>query len=196
MSTPGLPERRLSMLDCTSIIVGIIIGSGIYESIGLVAGLAAGGRELAGSLDRRRPVRLARFALLRRIGDAPARRRGRLRLPHAGVRPRRRVSCSPGRSSGSFGPARSARWPASSPTYATQLYSLGPHSLPDLRVRFGRRAHRCSTWLGVRQSTHVQNVLTGAKVLGLAVLIVGRTFRQPAPISRLGRMPIRDRKAS
>ena len=48
MSRSGLPERRLSMLDCASIVVGIIIGSGIYETLGLVAGLAAGGRELAG----------------------------------------------------------------------------------------------------------------------------------------------------
>ena len=30
VSQAGVPERRLSVVDCTSIIVGIIIGSGIY----------------------------------------------------------------------------------------------------------------------------------------------------------------------
>ncbi|MCE9603573.1 MAG: amino acid permease [Planctomycetia bacterium] len=34
----AIPQRRLSLVDCTSIIVGIIIGSGIYESTPLVAG--------------------------------------------------------------------------------------------------------------------------------------------------------------
>jgi amino acid transporter len=39
MNEPSrLPERRLTMFDCTSIVVGIIIGSGIYESTSRVAG--------------------------------------------------------------------------------------------------------------------------------------------------------------
>ena len=37
MNELGRPERRLSMFDCASIIVGIVIGSGIYESSHLVA---------------------------------------------------------------------------------------------------------------------------------------------------------------
>ena len=42
------PERKLSLWDCTSILVGIIIGSGIYESAGLVAAQVTTVPQLAG----------------------------------------------------------------------------------------------------------------------------------------------------
>ena len=36
-STPAAPKRQLTLFDSTSIIVGIIIGAGIYESTPLIA---------------------------------------------------------------------------------------------------------------------------------------------------------------
>ena len=180
MSRSGLPERRLSMLDCASIVVGIIIGSGIYETLGLVAGLAAGGRELAGLW-----IAGGLFALLGSLCYAEL----ATRLPEEGgdfVY----LTHAYGRGVG-FLFAWTQLWiirPGSIGAlacvfadYATQLYSLGPLSLP---------IYACGSvvvltalnMLGVRQSTRVQNVLTAAKVLGLALLAAAGLFGAPADV--------------
>ena len=44
-----LPERRLSMLDCASMTIGIIIGSGIYEAPSIVAAQPGGAGVLVGT---------------------------------------------------------------------------------------------------------------------------------------------------
>ena len=47
MNAAGTPERRLSTFDCASIVVGIVVGSGIYQSLGTVAAQTASVAELA-----------------------------------------------------------------------------------------------------------------------------------------------------
>ena len=181
MSTSGLPERRLSMLDCASIVVGIIIGSGIYETLGLVAGFAAGGRELAGLW-----IAGGLFALLGSLCYAEL----ATRLPEEGgdfVY----LTHAYGRGVG-FLFAWTQLWiirPGSIGAlacvfadYATQLHSLGRLSLP---------IYACGSVfvltalnvLGVRQSTRVQNILTAAKVLGLALLAGAGLFGTPAVVA-------------
>jgi APA family basic amino acid/polyamine antiporter len=174
MSTTGLPERRLSMWDCTSIIVGIIIGSGIYEALGLVAGNVADGRTLAGLW-----IVGGLFALLGSLCYAEL----ATRFPEEGgdfVY----LTKAYGRGVG-FLFAWTQLWiirPGSIGAlacvfadYATQLKPLGSHSLlvyacGSVLVLSGLNM------LGVRQSTRVQNALTAAKVLGLALLAIAGLF--------------------
>jgi len=178
MNTSGLPERRLSMLDCASIVVGIIIGSGIYETLGLVAGFAAGGRELAGLW-----IAGGLFALLGSLCYAEL----ATRLPEEGgdfVY----LTHAYGRGVG-FLFAWTQLWiirPGSIGAlacvfadYATQLYSLGALSLP-IYACGSVLVLTALNMLGVRQSTRVQNILTAAKVLGLALLAVAGLFGTPA----------------
>ena len=178
MSRSGLPERRLSMLDCASIVVGIIIGSGIYETLGLVAGFAAGGKELAGLW-----IAGGLFALLGSLCYAEL----ATRLPEEGgdfVY----LTHAYGRSVG-FLFAWTQLWiirPGSIGAlacvfadYATQLYSLGRLSLP-IYACGSVLVLTALNVLGVRQSTRVQNILTAAKVLGLALLAAAGLFGEPA----------------
>ncbi|MBA4017661.1 MAG: amino acid permease [Pirellula sp.] len=177
MSTPGLPERRLSMLDCASIVVGIIIGSGIYESLGLVAGFAGSEQMLA-----RLWIAGGLFALLGSLCYAEL----ATRLPEEGgdfVY----LTHAYGRGVG-FLFAWTQLWiirPGSIGAlacvfadYATQLYALGPLSLP-IYACGSVLVLTALNVLGVRQSTRVQNVLTGAKVLGLALLAGAGLFGEP-----------------
>src|SRR5687768_5344078 len=48
-SIQGAPKRQLTLLDSTSIIVGIIIGSGIYEASPLIARSVPGPAALLGA---------------------------------------------------------------------------------------------------------------------------------------------------
>ncbi|MBL9093167.1 MAG: amino acid permease [Planctomycetaceae bacterium] len=174
MSTAGLPERRLSMWDCTSIIVGIIIGSGIYEALGLVAGNVADGRTLAGLW-----IVGGLFALLGSLCYAEL----ATRFPEEGgdfVY----LTKAYGRGVGLLfawtqlwiiRPGSIGALACVFADYATQLQPLGSHSLlvyacVSVLVLSGLNM------LGVRQSTRVQNVLTAAKVLGLALLAIAGLF--------------------
>ncbi|MGC3965895.1 MAG: amino acid permease [Pirellulales bacterium] len=178
MSTAGLPERRLSMLDCTSIVVGIIIGSGIYNAIGLVAGNVADGPTLAGLW-----IAGGLFALLGSLCYAEL----ATRFPEEGgdfVY----LTNAFGHGIG-FLFAWTQLWvirPGSIGVlayvfaeYAAKLKSLGPHSL---LIYAGGSVLVLSAlnMLGVRQSTVVQNILTAAKVLGLALLAGAGLFGTPA----------------
>jgi amino acid transporter len=164
------PERRLSLVDCTSILVGIIIGSGIYESAGLVAGQLTSAGQLAAVW-----IAGAVFALLGSLCYAEL----ATRFPEEGGD---YVYLSQ-----AFGPrlgflfAWTQLWvirPGSIgalacvfASYATQLVALGEHSF---------LLYACGSIVvltlvnmaGVRQGTITQNVLTAAKILGLAALIL------------------------
>lgn len=175
----GVPERRLSLVDCTSIIVGIIIGSGIYESTPLVAGaltadwqlpaiwILGGLFALVGSLcyaelATRMPVEGGDYAYL---GEAFGRPVGFL-----------------------------FAW--------TQLWVIRPGSIGALACVFASYADKLAPLgsasflvygcgsvvvlsvinaLGVKLGTVTQNVLTGAKVLGLAAVIVTAVMTPSVP---------------
>jgi len=166
----AVPERKLSLLDCTSIIVGIIIGSGIYESTPLVAGslywewqlpaiwILGGLFALVGSLcyaelATRMPVEGGDYAYLSAAFGRPV---GFLFAWTQlwVIRP------------GSIGAMACVF-----AQYASQLQSLGPYSF---------LIYSCGSvvlltlinGLGVRVGATTQNVLTAAKVLGLAAVIV------------------------
>lgn len=166
----AVPERRLSLVDCTSIIVGIIIGSGIYESTPLVAGsltadwqlpaiwILGGLFALVGSLcyaelATRSPVEGGDYVYL---SEALGRPVGFLFAWTQlwVIRP------------GSIG-AMACVFAA----YAEKMQSLGTHSF---------LIYSCGSVVmltlinarGVRLGATTQNILTAAKVFGLAAVIV------------------------
>jgi amino acid transporter len=165
-----VPERRLSLVDCTSIIVGIIIGSGIYESTPLVAGsltadwqlpaiwILGGLFALVGSLcyaelATRMPVEGGDYAYL---GAAFGRPIGFLFAWTQlwVIRP------------GSIGAMACVF-----AQYAAEIKSLGPQSF----LIYGCGSVAVLTLinaLGVRLGATTQNILTAAKVVGLAAVIL------------------------
>jgi basic amino acid/polyamine antiporter, APA family len=171
----------LSLVDCTSITVGIIIGSGIYESMGLVASQASNVGELAGLW-----IAGGVFALLGSLCYAEL----ATRFPEEGG-DYVYLTNAYGRPIG-FLFAWTQLWiirPGSIGAlacvfadFATQLYSLGPQSF--LIYACGSIVVlSLANMLGVRQSTWLQNLLTAAKVLGLATLIVAGLFGPAAEAS-------------
>lgn len=178
MNEPIRPERRLSLVDCTSITVGIVIGSGIYETMGLVAAQTSNAEELAALW-----VAGGLFALLGSLCYAEL----ATRLPEEGG-DYLYLTQAYGRRVG-FLFAWTQLWiirPGSIGAlacvfadFATQLHSLGPHSF---------MVYSCGSIValsllnmaGVRQSTRVQNGLTACKILGLATLIVAGLFGRGA----------------
>lgn len=171
MNDSSSTERRLSVFDCASILIGIIIGSGIYESAGLVAAQLATPAELAGVW-----VAGAVFALLGALCYAEL----AVRFPdHGGdyVYLTQAFGRLPG-----FLFAWTQLWvirPGSIgamacvfATYAAQLVPLGEYSF--LLYACGSiTVLSFVNMLGVRQGTVTQNVLSAAKILGLAALIFG-----------------------
>ena len=173
----GVPERRLSLVDCTSIIVGIIIGSGIYRSMPDVAGsltaewqlpaiwILGGLFALVGSLcyaelATRMPVEGGDYAYL---GAAFGRPVGFLFAWTQlwVIRP------------GSIG-ALACVFAA----YAAELKPLGSASF----LIYGCGSVVLLTVinaLGVKLGTTTQNILTGAKVIGLAAVIVAGIMTRP-----------------
>lgn len=176
-SDNGVPERRLSLLDCTSIIVGIIIGSGIYESTPLVAGSLTAAWQLPAIW-----ILGGLFALVGSLCYAEL----ATRMPVEGG-DYAYLSAAFGRPVG-FLFAWTQLWvirPGSIGAmacvfaqYAAQLQSLGPYSF--LIYSCGSVALlTLMNGLGVRVGATTQNILTAAKVLGLAgVIVVG--FSSPA----------------
>ncbi len=173
MSTTGLPERRLSMWDCTSIIVGIISARAFTRLWGWsrATSLTVEPWPACGSSADCSPCSVRSVMPnwprgSRRGGDFVY-----LTKAYAGASD----FSSLGRNCGLFGRARSARWRGVCRLNATQLRPLGSHSL---------LVYACGSvlvlsalnMLGVRQSTRVQNVLTAAKVLGLALLAIAGMF--------------------
>lgn len=180
-----MPERRLSLLDCTSIIVGIIIGSGIYESTPRVAGtltadwqlpaiwILGGLFALVGSLcyaelATRMPVEGGDYAYL---GAAFGRPIGFLFAWTQlwVIRP------------GSIGAMACVF-----ASYAEQLFARAGSAAPPAGATTFV-AYSCGSVvvltlinaLGVKLGTTTQNILTGAKVLGLAGVIVAGLVSPP-----------------
>ena len=179
MNAAGTPERRLSTFDCASIVVGIVVGSGIYQSLGTVAAQTASVAELAALW-----IAGGLFALLGSLCYAELAGR----YPEDG---------------GDFIYLNRAYGPGVGFLFAwTQLWIIRPGSIGALACVFGNYAARLYSFgpesfavyalgsvavltllnmLGVRQSTRTQNLLTVAKVLGLGVLVVAGLFGPSAP---------------
>ena len=185
------PRRALSLLDSTSIIVGIIIGSASIKArptsrpvrrrwgIWLAGNWRAGiGRLRIGDWNGcdhrrvavRRTDRAGRRDVLRGAGDGlsaePAARMSFCRKPSAATSALR----LPGPSSGSCGRATSARsrssWPAM-PARSAAGKLRRAHRLGVAAWRRGASwSCRCSTPLGLRAGKWTQNVLTACKVAG------------------------------
>jgi APA family basic amino acid/polyamine antiporter len=167
-------QRRLSLVDCASILVGIIIGSGIYESAGLVAAQISSPAQLAGVW-----IAGAVFALLGALCYAEL----ATRFPEDGG-DYVYLTQALGKPIG-FLFAWTQLWvirPGSIgalacvfATYATQLRPLGEHSF--LLYAGGSIAVlSLVNMLGVRQGAITQNILSAAKIVGLAALILGGLF--------------------
>jgi APA family basic amino acid/polyamine antiporter len=184
----GRPRRQLSLFDTTAIIVGIIIGSGLYESTPLIASNAENQTSLLlvwilGGL----------FALVGALCYAelattyPAEGGDYVYLTRGFGRPMGFLFAwvqlwivrpgAVGAMAYVFG------------KYATQLASLGEHSLLIYAVA-ALVALAAINILGVRLGKWTQNVLTSAKVLGLlTVVAVGLFFVPPVeaqPIAEVG----------
>lgn len=165
------PERKLSLWDCTSILVGIIIGSGIYESSGLVAAQASSVMQLASLW-----IAGAVFSLLGAMCYAEL----ATRYPEEGG-DYVYLTQAFGRFVG-FLFAWTQLWiirPGSIgamacvfATYADRLLPLGEHSF--LLYACGSIAALTAiNVLGVQQGRVTQNILSAAKILGIALLIIG-----------------------
>ena len=83
--------RRLGVWDATMVVVGGVIGSGIFLTPAAIARQTGIERRAAARVGVRRRARADRRALLRRARRAAAERRRRLREPARGVRAHRRV---------------------------------------------------------------------------------------------------------
>jgi APA family basic amino acid/polyamine antiporter len=174
----GAPRRQLSLFDSTSIIVGIIIGSGLYETTPQIARCVPNSAWLFAVW-----ITGGIFALLGALCYAEL----ASAYPDEGgdyVYQTR----SFGRPAG-FLFAWIQLWvvrPGSIGAmsfvfarYATRLYSLGEHSF--LLYAFGGVVLLSSiNIIGLREGKWTQNILTIAKVLGiLAIFVVGFTCQSP-----------------
>jgi amino acid transporter len=185
-ASPAAPQRRLTLFDSTSIIVGIIIGSGMYKTAPLIAAsvpgsLAVIGVWLAGGM----------FALIGSLCYAelaamfPAEGGDYVFLSRAYGRPMGLLFAwcelwvvRPG-SIGSLAFVFA--------DYANQIHPLGPHA----SVIYAAGAIAALTvinLLGVASGKWTQNLLTVAKVVGLlAVVVIG--FSHTAPEARPPEQP-------
>lgn len=171
-STVAAPQRQLTLFDSTSIIVGIIIGSGIYETSPLIASTASGLPwllglwTLGGFLSLIGALCYAELATAypRSGGDYVYLTRafgGRLGFLFAWaqlwvVRP------------GSIG-----AWAYIFARYANQIRPLAGHSDAPMAYAVGAIVVlTLINLLGVRQGKWTQNVLTSVKVIGLLTIVV------------------------
>jgi basic amino acid/polyamine antiporter, APA family len=177
----AFPQRRLTLFDTTSIIVGIIIGSGIYKTAPLIAGcvpnptalvavwLAGGLFALVGSLCYAElatafPQEGGDYAFLTRAYGRPA---GFLFAwcELWVIRP------------GSIGGMAIVF-----ADYARELVDLGPHS-PVLYAGGAVGLLSLVNIVGVTTGKWTQNVLTVAKIAGLLVVVaIGVSHVAPSPI--------------
>ncbi|MBI2823446.1 MAG: amino acid permease [Planctomycetia bacterium] len=172
------PRRRLSLVDTTSIIIGIIIGAGLYETTPIIADNLPGPAWLIGFW-----VLGGAFALVGSLCYAelatayPADGGDYVYLTRAFGRP------------AGFMFAWAQLWvirPGSIGSmayvfgdYATQLFRLGSHSL-TIYAAGTVVAITAINVLGVREGKWTQNLLTAAKVLGLVTVIaIGIFYAAP-----------------
>ena len=185
-SSGAAPQQRLTLFDSTAIIIGIIIGSGVYKTAPMIAGsvpgpLAVLGVWLAGGL----------FALIGSLCYAelatmfPAEGGDYVFLSRAYGRPVGLLFAwcelwvvRPG-SIGSLAFVFA--------DYANQVFPLGPHSLACYAAG-AIAALSAINILGVATGKWTQNFLTVAKVVGLlAVVAIG--FLHTAPEAPLAKPP-------
>jgi APA family basic amino acid/polyamine antiporter len=174
---PG-PQRQLSLFDTASIIVGIIIGSGLYETTPLIASCLSGSGELAlvwiaGGL----------FALVGSLCYAematayPDQGGDYVYLTRAYGRPVGLLFAWT--QLWVVRPGAMGALALIFARYASQLYNLGTYSY-ILYAALAVVSLAAVNILGVRQGTWLQNVLTIAKVLGL-VGVIGLGFLAAGP---------------
>ena len=185
-STPdALLRPTLGVRDAVAIIVGIVIGAGIFRTPSLVAGAAGERATVLARLGGRRADLPHRRALLRRARLGLSRRRRRLPLPDARLRPAGRLPLRLGAADGD--PDRLDR------AAGLRLRRLRQRD----RCRSGRTRRRstpalpssCLTavnWLGVRQGTRRAELAHRGRGAGLVAVIVaglvaGRRPPLPAP---------------
>ena len=177
---PAAPKRQLTLFDSTCIIVGIIIGAGIYETSPMIAGCAAG------------PAWLIGFWLLGGL------------LSLIGALCYAELATAYPKQGGDYVYLTRAYGRAPGFLFAwAQLWVVRPGSIGAMAYVFARYANRLwplnGNWqepvalmfyaavsvvvltainvLGVREGKWTQNVLTVAKVLGLAaIFVVGFLF--------------------
>jgi len=178
LASQAAPQRRLTLFDSTSIIVGIIIGSGVYKTAPLIASsvpssLAVLGVWLAGGL----------FALIGSLCYAelatmfPAAGGDYIFLSRAYGRPMGLLFAwcelwivRPG-SIGSLAFVFA--------DYANQIYPLGSHALA-IYAAGAIAVLTVINILGVASGKWTQNLLTVAKVIGLlAVVAIGFLYTAP-----------------
>lgn len=175
--TPAGPRPQLSLFDTVSIIVGIIIGSGLYKTTPIVAGSVASVGQLAGVW-----IAGGLFALLGSLCYAelatadPADGGDFVYLTRALGRPVGFL----------FGwmqlwvirPGSTGAMAFVFAHYAAELMPLGPWG-PPVYACAAIALLAAVNVLGVRQGKWTQNVLTTAKVLGLLAVAAAGLFATP-----------------
>ena len=156
------------MLDSTSIIVGIIIGSSIFRSSSADRRAGSQCRLARGSVGDWRGVFASSVPCATRNWRLPTPKRAVITSSSPRPLAGRSASSSPGPSSGSSAPARSARWPLSSPITPTSFARWTPSYRPLLIYAVGAVVVLSGiNLLGVRAGKWTQNLLTLVKFLGL-----------------------------
>ena len=102
-SQPIAPRQTLGLFDAVAMIVGLIVGAGIFGTPSIVAGAVGSERAPRRGLDRGRHLLHHRRALLRRARDGFPLRRRRVSLPPEGFRPIARVPLRMGADDGDRG---------------------------------------------------------------------------------------------
>ena len=176
-------ERTLGFTDLVLIVVGTVIGSGIFIVPATVLAQSDGavGTAHARVADRRRSSVAPRRADLRRARGRESRRRRAVRVHPRRLRSRSRPSSTGGPPSSSSAAARWRRWRWRSPATCGQFVRAVGGG--------GEGRWRCSSsWSsrpmnvrGTRQGSNVQNWSTGVKivailVMSVALLVRGRGF--------------------
>ncbi len=184
--TRAAPTRQLTLFDSTSIIVGIIIGAGIYESTPRVAGNVADLTTLVGVWLLGGLLSLVGALCYVELGNAYPKQGGDYVY----------LTRAFGRNVGflfawvQLWVVRPGSIGAMAYVFAHYAYHLVP--IPGLSKPAGWMLYAAGSIavlslvniLGVREGKWTQNILSTAKVLGLAaVAVVGLFFARPEPVA-------------
>ena len=166
------PRRRLSLLDCVSIIVGIIIGAGFYETAPQVAGALPGPAWLIGVWVLGGVVSLVGALCYGELTTAYPRDEGGeyVYLSRAFGRPAGFLFAWAG-----FWIVRPGNIGAMALVFAHYAQQVAPLPLPEPRAFLAYATGSVIVFtalnvLGVQAGKWTQNILTAAKVLGLLLV--------------------------
>ncbi len=183
-SRPAAPKRELTLFDSTCIIVGIIIGAGIYRSTPAIAGFVGGPLLLIGFWFLGGLISLIGAACYAELASTYPREGGEYVF----------LTKAYGRRAGflfawsEFWIIRPGNVGAMAYIFATYFAEIVPWSLG----RYSFMVYACSAIIlltavnvmGVRSGKWTQNVLTSIKVLGLlAIFAVGLFLVTPSPVA-------------